>query len=223
MQAQEAKKERTDERSKPTTVPPPLILRRGSRLLRRRSKQPPIETTTDRNPQPIETHQQGRRLSRSRRRLLRMVSSSPAVEGSKPTTDRTSSLVSSSVFSRLHRQKKDQNPPRTKTVSVLTASPLSSLSPDEVSSVASRLLRQKNPPRTTSVSVLIKAAIPSSLYFSVRRQNETTTEIDSLGLHHGVDAVFSLLLRQKTDLFNFEITSEVVNVSNFGSVFLVLS
>ncbi|KAG2269083.1 hypothetical protein Bca52824_063638 [Brassica carinata] len=151
-----------------------------------------------------------------------MVSSSPAVEGSKPTTDRTSSLVSSSVFSRLHRQKKDQNPPRTKTVSVLTVPPLSSLSPDEVSSVASRLLRQKNPPRTTSVSVLIKAAIPSSLYFSVRRPNETTTEIDSLILHHGVDAVFSLLL-QKTDLFNFEITSEVVNVSNFGSVFLVLS
>ncbi|KAF3557024.1 hypothetical protein F2Q69_00016524 [Brassica cretica] len=126
----------------------------------------------------------------------------------------------SSDFSRLLRQKTDRNPPRVTTLSVLTASlpdwRISVLMASIPSSPSERRLKQ---PRKLTLSVLT-ASISSSLFFSVRRTIETTTEIDSLGPHHGVDSVFSLL-RQKTDLFNFEITSQVVNVWNFGSVFLV--
>ncbi|WZZ54156.1 hypothetical protein YC2023_054263 [Brassica napus] len=85
------------------------------------------------------------------------------------------------------------------------------------SSPSERRLKQ---PRKLTLSVLT-ASISSYLFFSVRKLIETTTEIDSLGPHHGINSVFSLLLCQKTDLFNFEITSQVVNVWNFGSVFLV--
>uniref|UniRef100_M4E7B3 Uncharacterized protein n=1 Tax=Brassica campestris TaxID=3711 RepID=M4E7B3_BRACM len=70
-----------------------------------------------------------------------------------------------------------------------------------------------------TLPMTLTASISSSLFFSDRTPVETTTEIDSLGPHHGVDCVFSLLLRQKTDRFNFENTSQEVNVSNYGSVF----
>ncbi|KAF2569804.1 hypothetical protein F2Q68_00027300 [Brassica cretica] len=127
----------------------------------------------------------------------------------------------SSGFSRLLRKKTDRNPPRVMTLSVLTASlpdwRISVLMASIPSSPSERRLKQ---PRKLTLSVLT-ASISSYLFFSVRKLIETTTEIDSLGPHHGINSVFSLLLCQKTDLFNFEITSQVVNVWNFGSVFLV--
>ena len=127
----------------------------------------------------------------------------------------------SSGFSRLLRRKTDRNPPRVTILSVLTASlpdwRISVLMASIPSSPSERRLKQ---PRKLTLSVLT-ASISSYLFFSVRKLIETTTEIDSLGPHHGINSVFSLLLCQKTDLFNFEITSQVVNVWNFGSVFLV--
>ncbi|CAN7111534.1 unnamed protein product, partial [Brassica rapa subsp. narinosa] len=54
----------------------------------------------------------------------------PSQEGSNPTTDDVSLCPEgvSSVASRVLRQKNDANPPRTTTVSVLTASPPTSVS-----------------------------------------------------------------------------------------------
>ncbi|KAF3499204.1 hypothetical protein F2Q69_00039954 [Brassica cretica] len=122
------KKERTDERSKPTTVPPPLILRRGSRLLvfsvadRNHHRSKP---TTDRNPparttaiaiqtvsppyglviagsRRIKTHHRSNVFSCF---VLRLLSSSPPEEGSKSTKDEDCVGPSdvSSVFSQSRR------------------------------------------------------------------------------------------------------------------------
>ncbi|KAL0684700.1 hypothetical protein Bca4012_051548 [Brassica carinata] len=81
----------------------------------------------ERNPPPRTTTLPLLTVSLSSRCLLCRFSSSPSVEASKSTTDRPSSLLRSSVFSHLLRQKKDRNPPRTTTVMLLTASPPSLL------------------------------------------------------------------------------------------------
>ena len=131
----------------PATEPPPPILRLrcvwSSSPSERKDRNPPlIEThhwskpTTNRNPPPIEPHHQGRWLSRSTRCLLRLLSSSPSVEGSKPTTIVRLPLFRSSVFSRLLASARHM------------ASPTSSLGPDGVSFVASRLRRQKDHARS---------------------------------------------------------------------------
>ncbi|KAL0679331.1 hypothetical protein Bca4012_007312 [Brassica carinata] len=102
--------------------------------------------------QKTDRNQHGRRFSRSSWRLLRLLSSSPSEDRSKPARTTTVSFLTASPltsvvlsvrrpietstdddclvltasphgFSRLLRQKTDRNPPRTTTLSVLTASP----------------------------------------------------------------------------------------------------
>ncbi|RID79449.1 hypothetical protein BRARA_A02185 [Brassica rapa] len=173
--------------------------------------------TNDRNPRPCLHH-------RSSVAVL-VISSSPSLietttdrnhHRSKPTTDRNAPARTTAIAIQtasppyglvIAGSRRIETHHRSNVFSCFVLRLLSSSPPEE----GSKSTKDEDCVGPYSVSAVFSQSRQSLLScFTSSPEEEPTTDDECLATHQSRDAVFSFLLRQKTDLFNFEITSEVI-------------